>query len=310
MDPLFGMVAVRDSRAMDAARQKNNGCEKDLKRRIARLEGECRSSTSKINSDTDELSQLLQDSLITDRQVVFPHGLSCSQKEKYKSLRRSSVQSMTLEQFDVRLDEVRKSREFERKMSESLPSGRNVGKQGRKQSGAVLFGNSPMVPSDPKIVQEAKIPVTRRRSSVMKDVFQRTISTLDKNETGVLKLPAISTPIVEFEKAWHKNGLVSSLLHDTCNPRANNNPSPTRRMRSGIQKSFTDSPQPYKRKTNRSRRATMATISDLEAFRQKHAIDSENGEGPLSRLDNIIESWRSSPAVKPTCATLNHIRRH
>ncbi|XP_067677421.1 uncharacterized protein [Haliotis asinina] len=111
MDPLFGLPTMKDTKAMDAARARNKSYERHLVRTINTLDSEMKANACKLQHTVSDLQQFMVNiNPNSAKTVIYPHGLSDEEKHNYRVLRRGSLPSMSLDEFDVRMEVKRNKR--------------------------------------------------------------------------------------------------------------------------------------------------------------------------------------------------------
>ncbi|XP_046358076.1 uncharacterized protein LOC124136249 [Haliotis rufescens] len=111
MDPLFGLPAMKDTKAMDAARARNKSYERHLVRTINTLDSELKTKSCKLQHTVSDLQQFMSNiNPRSAKTIIYPRGLSDEQKHNYRVLRRGSIPSMSLDEFDMRMEVKREKR--------------------------------------------------------------------------------------------------------------------------------------------------------------------------------------------------------
>lgn len=109
MDPVFGLPVVKESRAMECARNRNRTQQRRLGTQISKLHSKLHDTTSRIiqnkNTALDLWSTIHPPP--PEKSVVCPTGLTNQEKSVYKHIHKSGAQSMSLKEFDIKMEEFR-----------------------------------------------------------------------------------------------------------------------------------------------------------------------------------------------------------
>ncbi|KAK3091856.1 hypothetical protein FSP39_023179 [Pinctada imbricata] len=111
MEPL----SVKDSSATEVARLRNNAAQKRLDDQLKRLGDQHQHDRNKTFNKILEAKEALREVNPSPRQIVCPFGLTTEQKEEYRTLQRRSLPSISLSEFDKRLEEVKQENSMRRK---------------------------------------------------------------------------------------------------------------------------------------------------------------------------------------------------
>ncbi|KAK3607532.1 hypothetical protein CHS0354_025785 [Potamilus streckersoni] len=145
----------RESKAIDAARMRNKTRDKLLKREVDQLENKLRASQNKIILQKIEVKDFHK-TIDPDakKSVVYPLGLTDEERQRYQMLRRTSVPTMTLEEFDQKMAEKRRKEIFNRSDSDTT---------------LILQKNRA---NDVVVVNESKTP-TYKQKTIFRDTLKR-----------------------------------------------------------------------------------------------------------------------------------------
>ncbi|ESO87525.1 hypothetical protein LOTGIDRAFT_166407 [Lottia gigantea] len=114
MDPMFGMTAVRDTRAMDLAIYKNKTQQMILEKQNTRLQSELKHIITKLDLELGDIRDFYRENSSSQRAVVCPRGLSCDQKQHFRRIRNIKQLSISLNEFDDRLDDYKRKMDLRR----------------------------------------------------------------------------------------------------------------------------------------------------------------------------------------------------
>ncbi|OWF35550.1 uncharacterized protein LOC110442820 [Mizuhopecten yessoensis] len=109
MDPVFGLPVVKESRAMESARNRNRTQQRRLGSQLTKLHYKLECSTSRILQHKNiarDLWNTIQPPT-PNKNVVCPSGLTNQEKSVYKHMRKSGPLSMSLEEFDKKMEELK-----------------------------------------------------------------------------------------------------------------------------------------------------------------------------------------------------------
>ncbi|XP_060082060.1 uncharacterized protein LOC132561348 [Ylistrum balloti] len=128
MDPIFGLPVVKESRAMESARNRNRTQQRRLGSQLLKLHSKLECNTSRIIQNKNVVLDLwgVIHPSSTNKNVVCPSGLTNQEKSEYKHMRKSGPLSMSLEEFDKKMDELKNISAQNRKAdtSEKMPKKR------------------------------------------------------------------------------------------------------------------------------------------------------------------------------------------
>ncbi|XP_033737998.1 uncharacterized protein LOC117325690 [Pecten maximus] len=168
MDPLFGLPVVKESRAMESARNRNRTQQRRLGSQLLKLHSKLECNTSRIIQNKNvalDLWNVIHPPTL-NKNAVCPSGLTNREKLVYKHMRKSGPLSMSLEEFDKKMDELKniiaQSRQIVK--AEKLP------KKGRRNSEVVTGSTrrASIIPDD----QQIRSPLINRKHK-MKEALER-----------------------------------------------------------------------------------------------------------------------------------------
>ena len=111
MDPVFGLPATRDSKAMDNARNRNISHGKRLEAFLKSLDENASTKNVKIISRQAKTKEMLHKiNPDPDKKIVTPIGLNQDQVKTVRLLRRGSLPSMSLKELDHKLSAYKTER--------------------------------------------------------------------------------------------------------------------------------------------------------------------------------------------------------
>ncbi|KAK6178746.1 hypothetical protein SNE40_011259 [Patella caerulea] len=118
------MTADRDTRAMDMARYRNKTQQMLLEKKRTRLETELKHRSTKIDSELIEFHEFMKsiDSVNSLTTVICPRGLSDNEREKYRQIKRGSLPSISLKEFDTHMNAYKRKMACHRHGFEKSPN--------------------------------------------------------------------------------------------------------------------------------------------------------------------------------------------
>ncbi|KAL3869710.1 hypothetical protein ACJMK2_042361 [Sinanodonta woodiana] len=145
----------RESKAIDAARMRNKTRDKLLQREVDQLENKLRASQNKIILQKTEVKDFHK-TINPDvkKSVVYPLGLTDEERHRYQMLRKTSVPSMTLEEFDQKMADKRRKKIFNSSESDIT---------------SILHENRA---NDVLVVNESKTPMYKQKT-ILRDTLKR-----------------------------------------------------------------------------------------------------------------------------------------
>lgn len=168
MDPIFGLPVVKESRAMENARNRNRTQQRRLGSQLLKLHSKLECNTSRIIQNKNVALDLWNviHPPTSHKNAVCPSGLTNKEKSVYKHMRKSGPLSMSLEEFDQKMDELKNmiAKNRQEVKGEKSP------KRGRRNS-EVATGSTrraSIIPDDEQI----RSPLIKRKHK-MKEALER-----------------------------------------------------------------------------------------------------------------------------------------